>query len=253
MTVLCKDLDQGIVQLMLCREPVNALNPEFLTNVEHKLTALDVNQHVRAVVISSGLSVFSAGMDLKEAQLFSQAQQAAVVSSLNQTFFRLFCMSKPVIAAANGAAIAGGLFFILASDYALAREGAKFALTEVRVGVNFPVVPLEIARAALAPHVFRRLLLGGRSLDAVSASHMGVVDEVTSSEELLPRALEVARDYASIPPLAYAKVKAQMRQLPAQEMRQSIAQKTDPTLAGWFTAETPAAMARALAASRGKG
>ena len=113
MTVLCEDVDQGIVQMTLCREPVNALNPEFLTDVEQRLTAIDENNRVKAVIITSGLSVFSAGMDLKEAQAFSSAQQAAVVNSLNQTFFRLFNMSKPVIAAANGAAIAGGLLVMI--------------------------------------------------------------------------------------------------------------------------------------------
>lgn len=253
MTVLCEDKDHGITHLTLRREPVNALNTVFLTDVEHKLTAIEKDARVRAVVISSGLSVFSAGMDLKEARGFSDVEQSAMVTSINQTFFRLFSMSKPVVAVVNGAAIAGGLFFVLASDYAVAREDAKLGLAEVRVGVNFPIVPLEIARAALAPNVIRRIMLSGQYVDAVSASKMGIVDEVSSAENLLIRAFEVARDYATIPPIAYARVKAQMRAQSVQTMAQALKQKTDPTLAGWFTDETRSAMARALACAKHKG
>lgn len=247
MTVLCDDLDYGITHLTLYRAPVNALNSEFLATVKKQLSGLEQNQRVRAVVISSGLPVFSAGMDLKEAKAFSNAEQAAAVDGLNRTFFQLYAMSKPVITAVNGAAIAGGLFFVLASDYAIAREGAKFGLTEVRVGVNFPIAPLEIARATLAPNVFRRLLLSGQNVDAVSAGKMGIVDEVTSAEDLLPRAFAVARHYATIPPIAYAKVKDQMRAQVLQTIEHALARNSDPALAGWFTDETRAAMAQVLA------
>lgn len=244
-------MDYGVTRLTLRREPVNALNPEFLKIVEDQLAAVEGDKRVRAVLLCSGLPVFSAGMDLKEAQAFSLDEQSAVVNSLNQTFFTLYSMSKPVVTAVNGAAIAGGLFFVLASDYAIAREGAKFGLTEVRVGVNFPVVPLEIARAALAPNIFRRIMLSGHNIDTERAGSMGIVDEVVKLEDLPSRSLDVARDYANIPSIAYAKVKAQMRAHTLRSMAQILEQKSDPTLKGWFTDETRTAMDKLLASVKG--
>ena len=253
MTVLCEHLDHGVTRLTLNRKPVNALNPEFLASIKKQLSELEENERVRAVVISSGLSVFSAGMDLKEAQAFSVDEQAAAADGLNRTFFCLYGMSKPVITAVNGAAIAGGLFFVLSADYALAQENAKLGLTEVRVGVNFPVAPLEIAHAVLAPGTLRRVMLSGQNVDAVSARKMGIVDEVTSAEDLLSRTLAVARDYAAIPPVAYAKVKAQIRLPVLQKIENALIQKSDPTLAGWFTDETREAMAEVLASAKRRG
>ncbi len=248
-----KDLDGGVAQLILERPPVNALNPAFLNAIHDRLAEIESDASVRAVVISSGLPVFSAGMDLKEAQKFSDADQTAVVDGLNATLCRLYGMTKPVITAVNGAAIAGGLFFVLASDYTVAREGAKFGLTEVRVGVDFPVAPLEIARAALAPAVARRLMLGGINVDAGVAREMGFLDEIVASDVVIPRAVDVARDYASIPPVAYAGVKMQLRGGTLGIIRGAIEGQSDPVRNGWFTDETRDAMKAMLARNSPRG
>ncbi|MFC1664609.1 enoyl-CoA hydratase/isomerase family protein [Pseudomonadota bacterium] len=247
-----ENVAEGMTQLTLNRAPVNALNPELLAEIEAQLIDIDGDKDIRALIITSGLSVFSAGMDLKEAQKFSIDEQTAIVDALNSSFMQLYGMSKPVIVAINGAAIAGGLFFVLASDYTVAREGAKFGLTEVRVGVRFPVVAIEMARAALSPIVFRRLLLSGRNVDTDTAKAMGVIDEIVSAGKLKSRALAVAQDYASIPPVAYAGVKAQMRAEALGNMKNAISDKTDPTRLGWFSDETRTAMEELLVAATSK-
>ena len=251
-TLIQEVVDEGIVKLVLNRAPVNALNPEFMVSIEQHLSAIAEDPGIRALIVTSGLPVFSAGMDLKEAQEFSVAEQTAVVDGLNVTFATLFGLPKPVIAAVNGAAIAGGMFFVLASDYAVARQGAKFGLTEVRVGVNFPIAPLTIARSTLDPGVCRRLMLGGQNVDADAALGMGIVDEVVSKDEVLSRAIAVARDYATIPAIAYANVKAQTRAEALRVINDTIAQKSDPTRPGWFSTETRGAMRALLEAATRK-
>lgn len=250
--ILTRDAGDGVCILTLNRGPVNALNPDYLARIEEELAALEEDGGVRAVVLASDLKVFSAGMDLKEAMAFSPAEQRAVVDGLNETFCHLYGFSKPVVTAAAGAAIAGGLFFILAADYTVAGDRAKFGLTEVRVGVDFPVGPLEIARAALSPPALRRIMLGGSLFDAAAALGMGVVDETAVAEEVLGRAVAVARDYASIPPATFAAVKAQMRAGPLSLIRTAIAESSDPARDGWFSEETPAAMAALLQAATKK-
>jgi enoyl-CoA hydratase/carnithine racemase len=244
--------DGGVAELTLARPPVNALNAAYLEEIEERLTALEAEAGVRTVLITSALPVFSAGMDLKEAQDFSIDEQRAVVDGLNGTLWRLYAMRKPVIAAVNRAAIAGGLFLALASDYVIAGEGSKFGLTEVRVGVDFPAGPLEIARGELTPAVCRRLMLGGRNLDADSAASFGIVDEVVDAQALRPRAMAVARDYAAIPPVAYAAVKSQLRGNTLERLSDVIESRSDPARRRWFTDETREAMNALLAAATRK-
>jgi len=106
----------------------------------------------------------------------------------------LYGFPKPLICAANGAAMAGGLFFILVSDYCVANERAVFALAEMRVGLRFPVGPFEIARNELAPHACRRIMLSGATHDAATALQLGVIDEAVAAEEVMERATTVAGD-----------------------------------------------------------
>ncbi len=242
----------GITQLALARPPVNALNPEFLGEIDVRLSEIESGADVRAIVITSDLPVFSAGMDLKEAQEFTVEEQTAVVDGLNGTFCRLYGIKKPVIVAVNRAAIAGGLFFVLAADYTIAGKGAKFGLTEVRVGVDFPVTPLEIACAELTPSASRRLMLGGRNLDADAAREMGIVDEVVDPAELIALAMEVAKDYAEIPAMAYSRVKMQLRGRVIKKLRDTIESQIDPTRNGWFTEETLGAMKALMAEAKRK-
>lgn len=247
-----RDAGEGITIVTLSRAPVNALTPAYLFELADSFNRLGADENVRAVVITSDLKVFSAGMDLKEAQAFGIEEQTAIVDGLSICYAALYGLPKPTITAANGAAIAGGLFFLLAADYSIAVERGKFGLTEVRVGIDFPVGPLEIARAELTPQVFRQMLLSGRNYDAHAAMAMGVVDEVIAAEDLMTRALSIARDYAAIPPLAFSKVKAQMRAGTLKRVNDTVSAKTDPTRTGWFSDETDGAMKALLAAATAK-
>ncbi len=248
-TILHEMTDDGIAVMTLNRAPVNALNPEFLSEIEAYLKRLDSDNAVRAVVISSACKVFCAGLDLKEVVDYSVPKQTEIVDGLNSAFARLYGFPKPMIAATAGAAIAGGLFFVLSADYSVAREGARLGLSEVRVGANFPVGPLEIARDSLSKGAFRRILLSGLPVDAAEAFRMGFVDEVCAADQVMERAMTVARDYANLPPQTFAAIKAQMRAPALNVINETLKKNADPTRDGWFTSETVSAMKSALGPS----
>ena len=238
--------DDGIAVLTLARAPVNAMNPDFLGAIDRALEALGADPGVRGVVVASALKVYSAGLDLREMQGYGQSEQAAIVDALNQTFRDLYGFAKPIVAAVNGAAIAGGMFLPLTADHTVAVANAKFGLSEVQVGANFPAAPMEIARAELLPSGLRTLMLSGRPVEADRALHFGVVDEIVPDAKLMEKAIGVARDLATAPPNTYAAVKAQLRAPALQAIDQAIRERSDPTRTGWFTDETKAAMAAAL-------
>ena len=92
------------------------------------------------MILTGHGSVFSAGLDLKEIPRYDGAQQNRMLARLNKVIHRLYAMPIPVVAAVNGHAIAGGLVLALACDWRVAAEtGALFGLTEIRVGVPYPV------------------------------------------------------------------------------------------------------------------
>ncbi|MGB2358576.1 MAG: enoyl-CoA hydratase/isomerase family protein, partial [Paracoccaceae bacterium] len=175
-------------------------------------------------------------------------QQNQIVEGLDHTFRKLFSFPKPFIAAIEGAAIAGGLFPVLCSDYRVAGPKALFGLAEVRVGVGLPAGTLEIARAMLSPNDLRRILQSGKPIGAQDALEAGIVDQLVSADEVLNQALFAAKDYAQLPPNAYQTVKMQVREGTIALIDQAITGSAQGQEDGWFTQETRAAMAKMIAA-----
>jgi enoyl-CoA hydratase len=232
----------GIIELSLNGGPVNALSPEKLMGFRDVIQQLGADDAVRAIVLTSPLKVFSAGLNLKEAQDFDDDAQIAIVNGLNEGFLAQYACPKPVICAIGGAAIAGGLFFVLASDHRIATPKALFGLAEVRVGVDFPVGPFEIARATLSTNELRRLILRGQPIKAEAAMSAGIVDRIVAPEDLRTEALKDAAEFASIPPKAFAAIKQQIR----GDVIARIKDGTKATPEPWFTDETRSAMAKMI-------
>jgi enoyl-CoA hydratase/carnithine racemase len=241
-------VEGGIVVVQLDRPPANALTADFLDEIDAAARRLAGDASVRAVVLRGYEKVFSGGMDLKALPSFDEAEQRAVVDGLNSCYGTLYAFPKPLVAVATGHAIAGGLFFILAADYRIGGEGrALFGLAEVRVGVSFPLAPLEIARAELTAPMARRLLLTGQPVTMSEALAGGIVDEVVAPDQAEARAIEKAREMARSPAEAYAAIKRQIRGAVIDRIEHAVANLDDPLRAHWFTDETVPAAKRVLA------
>lgn len=244
-THLSVTVTDGIACLSLERPPVNGLSADFLMGFAAKIHDLSAAPCVKAIVITSPYKVLSAGLDLKDAQTFDIAEQHAIVEGLNRGFLALYACPKPTLCAVNGAAIAGGLFFVLASDYRVATPRAQFGLAEVRVGADFPAGPLEIARASLDANTLRKLMLTGLPIRAEEALRVGVIDEIADAAE--PAAQKMARHLASIPPQTYASVKRQIRGHVIDVITAAMDAGANAPTGGWFTEETKPAMAAMIA------
>lgn len=236
------DHPDGVVELSLNSSPVNALTPDALMGYRDVLLDLGGDDDVRAIVLSSPLKVFSAGLNLKAAKDFDDADQRAIIDGLNEGFLAQYACPKPVICAAAGAAIAGGFFFVLASDHRVASPNAQFGLAEVRVGVDFPIGPLEIARATLSTNDLRRLILRGQPIGAEQALASGIIDKVVAREDVLPQALKDSAEFAQLPSIAYASIKAQIR----GDVIAKIKAATTGEAPLWFNAQTRDAMQRMI-------
>ena len=131
-----EQLDDGVLHLELKNAPVNALTATSLRGLGNLFQKLGSDSNVSVVLLSSGLKVFSAGLNLKDAQKYDIEEQSDIVDAFHQCFLELYAFPKPMICAVEGAAIAVGLFPVLCSDYRIAGAKAAFGLAEVRVGVG---------------------------------------------------------------------------------------------------------------------
>jgi enoyl-CoA hydratase len=137
---------------------------------------------------------------------------AAFLPELRRAFTRLAALELPVVAAVNGHAIAGGFILSAAADWAVMAEGpGRAGVTELRVGVPFPAVALELLRLRAGDAQTRPLALSGATFGAGEALARGLVDEAVPAAELSGRSLAAAQRLAALGP-AFGLTKRQLRQ-----------------------------------------
>jgi enoyl-CoA hydratase len=159
-------------------------------------------------VLTGAGKCFSAGVDLRAILDGGPEYTDGFLAAVSAAFLALFDHPAPVVAAVNGHAIAGGCVLAMAADLRLMSSGL-IGLSEVAVGVPFPVAALEICRYAMGPSVTRAVLQAD-NLDVHTAAARGWIDEVVAQEDLLSRAVETARALGQHPPNAYAAMKEQL-------------------------------------------
>jgi enoyl-CoA hydratase/carnithine racemase len=230
------------------RPPANALDLDLLAE-GHAVRERLAGEEPGAVVITGRERFFSAGMDLKAAPELSPSEQRATVDGINRLFSGWYSFPRPVVAAVNGHAIAGGLILALCADHrvCVTSEGAKLGLTELRAGIPYPAAAIGVVRAELPAPAARRLVLGAALVGPQEALELKVVDELREPDELMPRALEVAGEMAALPRSTYTAVKRQLRG-PAIEAIETVLSggAGDPVLGAWIGDDTRAAAASLL-------
>lgn len=246
------EMQDGTAIVRLNRPPANAIDIEFAAALEGAMERLEDRPEVQAIVLTGSGDCFSAGLDLKIIPSYDEDRQRTMVTRFNRLVTRLYGMPKPLIAALNGHTVAGGLILALTCDYRIATSGPyTFGLTEARVGIPFPFAAITVVKAELNAAAARALVLRGLKSGPDAMLSRGVVDEVRPAGEVLPGAIEVARDASRMPTGSYARIKRQLRGAALERMREVIANDSDPALLGWLTPETAAAAARILAGRDG--
>lgn len=232
------DYDGNLAVLTLNRpEKRNAISPEM---IEELLTALDELESgpVRVAILTGAGKAFCAGMDLEALKALVEgakehhvlkggvlkggiprASDANLADSrrIAHLFRRLYDFPKPLIAAVNGAAIAGGCGIATLCDITLAVPEAKFGYSEARIGFVPALVSVFLIRQ-IGEKRARDLLLTGRIIGAEEAHRLGLVNEVAPAEKLLERAREIAGDLIAASPSSLVATKRLLRALSAKDL-----------------------------------
>ncbi len=200
----------GIVILENQDAPRNRMTFEYMDELERAILELRDDRDVRAVVITAaGEEHFSVGMDLKQLMSGAQARGGfeAVLDQRLRVLSLIEQLDKPVIVTMFGYCLGGGLELPLACHFRLAAtEGARIGLPELDLGT----VPAWGGTARLTRTVGRAqaldMILRARKIDGATALAIGLVHELHPVADLKPRAIELAEELASQPPLAVAGV-----------------------------------------------
>lgn len=200
------------------------------------------------MVLTGRPGFFSAGADLKVVPTLDADGQRAMVDGINGLCMAWYGLPRPVVCAVNGHAIAGGLVFALCADYRVAAADGRYGLTELRAGVPYPTMAIAVVAAELSAPAARRLVLRADLVDAADLRELGAFDEVVPNDEVLDRALAVARDLAALPSSAYAATKRRLRAPTLALAARLQAGEADPLGDAWTDADTAS---RAAAILRG--
>jgi methylglutaconyl-CoA hydratase len=178
---------RGVVTLTLNRpDKRNAFDDSVIAQLHEAIKHIANDSSVRAVVLTGTGSAFCAGMDLdhmRKQGTHSPAENELDARAFANCLHSLDTLNKPVIARVNGGAFGGGVGLVACADIAIGSEQAKFALTEVRLGI-VPAVISPFVIASIGPRQARRWFLSGDVMNAATAKHVGLLHEVVTATDL---------------------------------------------------------------------
>ena len=204
-TLKVERFEDHLLVVMLNRpESGNATNTQMGRDLLDLWSGLYVDQQdIRCIVITgAGDKIFSAGGDLKERKGMTDQQWHAQHALFELARMALLNCPVPVIAAVNGVAYGGGLETVLTCDFAYAARRARFALTEVKLGImpggmGTQMLPRSVGRARA-----KEIILTGKPFSSEEALEWGLINRVCDDDQLMADTLETARSICANAPLS---------------------------------------------------
>ena len=198
--MLLIDKADGVATVTINRpQAMNAMSRELRVALDQTFKGLRDDDEVRAVVLTgAGERAFTAGLDLKELGTEGLGAANATTPDDNPVLAILQC-GKPVIGAINGVAITGGFELALACDVLIASTNARFADTHARVGITPGWGLSQKLSRVIGIYRAKEMSLSGNFIDAQTALAWGLVNRVVQPDELMPAALKLAHEMATIP------------------------------------------------------
>lgn len=235
------DVDaRGVATVILNRpDKHNSLNAMLISELSEAVRVLAEDSSVRIVVLTGAGKSFCAGGDFNwfaSNVEKTRAERVDQSASLAQLLRRLDTLPKPLIGRINGAAYGGGVGMISVCDYTIGAEGAKFGLTEVRLGLlPANISPYVVARIGAAAS--RETMLSGALFDTARAERIGLLTEVVAPEALDEAVERVVQAHLQAAPGAVADTKRLIAYVAGHDLDDSMIYTADRLADAWETEE----------------
>ena len=232
-------LAEGVLTLRLAHGKASVMDMPMLDAMRAALVDAEKDDQVRALIMTGTGSIFSAGVDLKQILDGGKEYAHRYIPLLDAVLEELFAFSKPLVAAVNGHAIAGGCIVALAADYKMMAEGrGRMGIPELKVGVPFPSSAFEIVRFSVPNSHAQTLLYRASTYLPDEALARGLIDELVEADVLQSSAQAVAAELAAIPYESYSLSKRMLRGPSIEKMASNRAIYGDDIKARWSADES---------------
>ncbi len=193
-------------------EAGNSTNTQMGKDLFDLWTGLYIDQQdIRCIVLTgAGEKIFNAGGDLKERNNMTDGQWQQQHALFEKSRIALLDCPIPIIAAVNGAAYGGGLETVVTCDFAYAAKRARFALTEIKIGIMPGGMGTQNLPRAVGVRRAKEIILTGKPFSAEKAFEWGVVNKVCDDDKLMEETLDTAREICANAPLAIYQAKKSM-------------------------------------------
>ena len=205
-TTLLTHLENNIFTITINRpDKLNALNRDVFTDLNNIVDEIEANTQIKsAIIIGAGVKAFVAGADITEFNSLSLDEAKKLSKRGQDIFLKIENCSKPIIACVNGFALGGGCELAMCCHFRIASDNAKFGQPEVNLGL----IPGYGGTQRLAQLIGKgraiELLIAATTIDAATALQYGLVNYVTTQEELLPKAIALLTNINTKAPIAIA-------------------------------------------------
>jgi methylglutaconyl-CoA hydratase len=216
--------DGAITTITLNRpDKRNAITPQMMEELLAALAEIE-SSPARVGIITGAGKAFCSGMDLDALRGLAQqtpAQNLEDSQRMARMFRRIWAFPKPLIAAVNGAALAGGCGIATLCDFTLAAPEAKFGYTEVRIGFIPAIVSVFLIRQ-IGEKRARDLLLTGRAFSAEEARQLGLVNQIVERDKLMETARALATSLIELSPTSLSHTKRLITDTAAAEVDRAL-------------------------------
>ena len=219
-------VEDGIVIATIEYGKTNSITEKALATLDEIVRDLNQNDDLKGMVLTGAGKTFSSGFDLPMFLGFKDLEEVvAFFRKEEEILINLFTCSKPVVAALNGAAVAGGFITAMAADYRIIKNHPKIRLgmNEIKIGLGLSIVQTEVVRFGLdSDRTYRDVMYFGELYDVQKAKEIGIVDEIVEEADLIPRAKQVVSQWIDNPGRAFRLLKGSLRKPCENRMRQRL-------------------------------
>jgi Delta3-Delta2-enoyl-CoA isomerase len=229
----------NIAQVLLKRGKVNAINEQLVDEIAGCLSRAAADPEIRAVILTGEGSFFSFGFDIPEFLGYSRESFSSFLKRFTSLYAYMFTYPKPLVAALNGHAVAGGCMIALACDYRIMVSGkARISLNEITFGSTVFAGSVEMLQFVIGAKNAQAVLHDGAMYSAETASQLGMIDQISCNDKLMDDARDVAKRLAAKDAAAYRSIKDLLRAAVADDMAKKEDESVQEFVRIWYSENT---------------
>lgn len=241
MNTLRLEREGKVAVLRLDKPRGNAIDEPLVDDLAAACRELTDDDGLRGVLLASANpKLFCPGLDLVSLIAYDRPALERFMLKFGAAMWSLYGLRKPVVAAVNGHAVAGGCILALTADYRILRRGAQIGLNEVKVGVPLPWSVSVLLKATAAPTSLSRIALLGRNFADEEALAVGLADELADADGFEATCRTRLAEFVDKDARALGTTKAYLRSATLQEMKAREQESIGDFLDGWFSEATQA-------------